>query len=531
MRALVRALGALWLTVTLTFALACGSNRSSGFDDGGAGDGSGGKLDARVDSGADGMTIHLFEASDSEAAACVGLQCQITCASTAISGKVYDPAGLIGLYNVYVYVPNAPLAPIPTGPVCTACQAPASGAPIVSATTAADGTFTITGAPDGANIPVVLQLGKWRRHLTIPKVTACANNAPVDGFFRLPRKQGEGSPDDNIPLIAYTTGCDGAECFFNTRVGIDISEFTDPTGTGRVHIYKGSDDGQSFPGGAGTAMTLWSSPGEMMKYDIIFDACECSPLDRGGAGSTDIGYMNFLNYLDMGGRAFTTHYFYNFFASPAECGGGFGFCDGQGALPTIGTWEAPNPGVAFAPAGNCPKDPTIPANAGGPGSCMSIDTTIPKGMSFADWYSYNNPMLLVGGGEAHGYLGLMDLREDMGTLDPALVAAGTATPWLYAGNLSGVYNSYYLSVNTPVGTDATTQCGRAVFSDVHVAGSGGGLGTGETVPAGAFPSYCAMNPNAANHAPDELALEFLFFDLSSCVQDDKMPPPPPPPVK
>jgi hypothetical protein len=110
-----------------------------------------------------------------------------------------------------------------------------------------------------------------------------------------------------------------------------------------------------------------------------------------------------------------------------------------------------------------------------------------------------------------------------------MVAAGTATPWLYAGNLAGSYDAYYLSVNTPVGTDPTTQCGRAVFSDVHVAGSGGPLGTGETVAAGAFPNYCATDPNSANHAPDELALEFLFFDLSSCVQNDNKPPPPPPP--
>ena len=60
------------------------------------------------------------------------------------------------------------------------------------------------------------------------------------------------------------------------------------------------------------------------------------------------------------------------------------------------------------------------------------------------------------------------------------------------------------------------QCGRAVFSDVHLSGSFGG---------GSFPSYCTSN----GHDVDEQALEFLFFDLSSCVQDDKSNPIQPPP--
>ena len=40
---------------------------------------------------------------------------------------------------------------------CTQCQAPASGNPIVSTSTAADGTFTLSHVPSGTNIPIVLQ--------------------------------------------------------------------------------------------------------------------------------------------------------------------------------------------------------------------------------------------------------------------------------------------------------------------------------------------------------------------------------------
>ncbi len=507
----ILAILALGAPVALTGLIGCsgGGSANGGFDSG-APDGTltdTGHPDVKVDSG-DSMMLHLGEASDHE---CTGLECQQNCATTTIEGKVYDPAGINPLYNVYVYVPNAPLDKLPDGPVCKQCQAPASGNPIADDTTKFDGTFKIQNAPEGKDIPVVLQLGKWRRHLTIPNVNKCSANTMPDGFFRLPKKQHETSMDDNIPLIAFTTGCDTAECFFSGRVGIEQSEFTGPTGTGRVHIYKGHDDGQTFPGGAGSATTLWATASEMMKYDIIFDACECSTYDRGGAGSTDVGYKNFLNYLNAGGRAFTTHYFYNFFADEAQCGGYDGTCQGQTPLPTVGAWEK-NQGLPFAPASDCPK------NLGLGGSCLNIDNTTPKGMAFADWYFANNTKLKSGGGEKYGFVGLTDLRNDMGQLSSSLVAAGTATPWLFAGKLSTSYDAYYFSFNTPVGTNPTTQCGRAIFSDVHL----------DSSPAGSFPSYCPMDPNSNSHAPNELALEFLFFDLSSCVQNDKMPPPPPP---
>ncbi len=167
-----------------------------------------------------------------------------------------------------------------------------------------------------------MQLGKWRRHLTISNVAAGVAQPAADTHFRFPQKQHETSPDDNIPLIAMTTGCDGAECFFLGRIGIDKSEFTDGvTGTGRVRVYISAQRLRRHVSRRRprSSTTLFSGAGEMAKYDIIFDACECSTYDRGGAGTT--GYTNFLDYLNIGGRAFTTHYYYNYFADSTQCFG------------------------------------------------------------------------------------------------------------------------------------------------------------------------------------------------------------------
>lgn len=246
---------------------------------------------------------------------CINLECQQHNRGTRITGVVYDPKGTVPLYNVFVYVPNAPLAPIATGPVCTACQAPASGSPLVTATTDETGQFTLENVPDGDDIPLVMQVGKWRRHVTLPHVEIAqtssfntkvdVHDSTAETLMRLPSKQSEGSPDDNLPLIAVTTGgCDYGECFLLNTIGIDPQEF----GVGgRVHIYDGVGGETAYPHTYGTSLTdLFDQPATLAQYDTVFVSCECSTYDRGS------GYANIRDYLNSGGRFFGTHYAYNF---------------------------------------------------------------------------------------------------------------------------------------------------------------------------------------------------------------------------
>jgi len=86
---------------------------------------------------------------------------------------VYAPNGVDPLPNVLVYIPNGPVAAFPEGVACEQCTASVSGDPLVSAATDTFGNFTLSNAPVGSNIPLVIQTGRWRRQTVIPKVASC----------------------------------------------------------------------------------------------------------------------------------------------------------------------------------------------------------------------------------------------------------------------------------------------------------------------------------------------------------------------
>jgi len=436
----------------------------------------------------------LGDAGQPEAdAGCENLECQISACDggdgTTISGTVYDPPARSGLYNVFVYVPNKPLEAILDGPTCDICQARASGKPIASSLTDANGHFRITHAPSGNNIPLVMQLGKWRRKIFLPAVAPCTDNAldPVADKekTRLPRKEAEfGEKNNHIPKIAFTTGCDMAQCFLLDRIGIDVNEFSGPGGSGRVHVYggQGYSDSMYGPPNMGDAYALWGNASTLAKYDIVMSSCECNAYARDAQGP---GYANLKTYLDGGGRVFATHFQYNFFASDAQCAlgsGNNGTCKGPSAFNNVADWS-----------GEAPSSDTD----------YLIDTSFPKGKAFADWLDNVTPV----NKKNYGHIALIDTRINLKS--PVV----PTSRWIYTQNAP-----YYVSFNTPVGVPPANQCGRAVFSGAHVAGS--------YYAQTGFPQFCGTNP-WVDHSANEEAMEFLFFDLSSCVQDDTKPPPDP----
>src|SRR5687768_15525631 len=161
--------------------------------------------------------------SGTEIPPCQGLSCSIVdCAAkglpaTSISGKVFAPNGTLALYGVTVYVPSSDPGPLRAGVQCDRCSGELQGGAIAVATTDETGAFKIENVPATANVPLVVQVGKWRRQLTLPNVAACQNLTVDEQQTRLPRNQSEG----DIPLIAITTGRrDALECLVR-KLGVD----------------------------------------------------------------------------------------------------------------------------------------------------------------------------------------------------------------------------------------------------------------------------------------------------------------------
>jgi hypothetical protein len=285
----------------------------------------------------------------------------------------------------------------------------------------------------------------------------------------LPKNAGEG----DMPNIAITTGnFDSLECLIR-KLGVSDSEITNGGGTGHVQLYagNGSDRFQpGFGGGTGTMQTatsLWSSLANLKKYDIVIFSCEGDwPSNIDAASVSPAALQAVYDYANAGGRLFASHwhnYWLEFAPQP---------------WPTIAQFM-PNQGDG------------VPGNI-----TADVNQAFDKGPHFAQW------LLNV---QASTTLGKLPITEAKNTCTGVDTTKADEWVTLDPADGTGVQD---LQFTTPNDQPADQRCGKVVFSDMHVSGSG------HSDPgAPGYPSQC----DTGGLTPQEKALAFIFFDIASCV--------------
>jgi len=229
----------------------------------------------------------------------------------------------------------------------------------------------------------------------------------------------------------------------------------------------------------------------------VFLACEGDTMDPdenvdgggggyggGSANVTKAGKQAMHDWLDEGGKVFATHFHYTWFKN------------GPPDFQSVATWLGSSVG-----SGTCTN--------------CTIDTTLQSGKDFQAWLT--SVGALTGSG-----ITLTGVADSVSAVNPA-----TTSRWIYgnSGFTTGAMDTKYMSFETPIGGApidggeglGKQYCGKAVFTDLHAGGA----------PSGNIPGKCM----AADLTAQEKALEFLIFNLASCVSDESKPmviPPPPP---
>jgi hypothetical protein len=430
-----------------------------------------------------------FDATPESSVRCKNLECQIKdCiddpAGTRVVGRVYDPSGTRPVFNAVVYVPNEPLAPLEQGASCDRCDRAHSGAPLRITRTDAAGRFELDNIPAGEGIPLVVQIGKWRRSVVLSEAPLCTETT-FD--IRLPRNRSEG----DIPRIAIATGAEDPLPCLLRKMGLDDGEVGVAGTDARIHLYRGGgyDDGD---GGAphatsaslsnGTALpsaeSLWNDGAALAKYDAVLLACE-GALNDDAQHKSPAAKQALYDYAKAGGRVLATHYHHTFFSGspdPAPRG--------------VAAWSE-----RTGPAAGDPRSTAVDTDVSG---------AFPKAVALSAFLGTQSA--LTDGGK----LSVIDARHEVDGADAGALA------WISVANPSypAAPAVQHLTFGAPIGARADQLCGRVAFTNLHVGPSAEpGVADDATKP---FPESCKTHDLTAQ----QKALEFALFDLLSCVQDD-----------
>jgi hypothetical protein len=498
--------------------------------------------------------------------ACSGSLCNTvptscgTPTATKLTGTVRTPGfnnsgtwvNRLPVPNALVYIPAEPTTPLPTlfegvqagNPAsCGRCEDEALVADGQSVLAAAvsdfKGEFTLEGRiPVGTAFELVIKVGKWRRVIQVPAgvAQACTSQPLALDYTRLPAFTNDGLSGTHLPKIAISTGAvDEMECVFRA-IGMAETEFTVPSGGGRIHMYRATGSGgnganggarmrQSAPGCTGTwnppgpnnngtqctannnagcspvmqpgcsgtvytditvdDSALYNTPTTLDDYDLVVWDCEGNEAFEGNTARANIE-----SYVNAGGRMFASHFSYT-------------WVEGNGTLDASADWGASgsvDDAIGFI---------SLPS-----GSTQRTRANAVKSPLFRDWLDWQGALTGTTAGmltnPATPQFPIEDARDRAG----ANVGAST-DEWVY--RLSGANpRVQQLSFNTPYGAAENLICGRVAYSGFHVSD------TDNNDSNDYFPGVCDNGELSAQ----EKILAFMLFDLATCVSTGDPPTPP-----
>ena len=381
-----------------------------------------------------------------------------TCAdTTGIAGRVFAPNGLDPVPKATVFVPAGAIKDFPAQVSCDLCND--IGAAIASTQTGVDGFFQLTGIPPGKGIPVVIQLGRFRRVVTVDvepcNIVILPTDAAVKGT-RLPKKNAEFSPHDSVPKIAVATGdYDQIECVLK-RMGINQIDLFNDRG------------GIETPPTLGALSTLLGDRNKLLGYNILVVNCTNNEFESLVANPTI--RQNLAAFVGMGGRLYATDWAY----------------DSIEQIPEFA------PFMCFVPQNGAALMCSQP-----PQQATSADTNT----SYDVLASIKDPDLAAWLKQFPNVIQNNQVQVDFSFV----IINGVATNQMQYPSTTWVEGKTPMGVKPMTVTFDYNSCGRVHYS------------TYNTEPNGVVPDNMRYPNCKPTFSPQERILEYLVFQIAACV--------------
>lgn len=274
---------------------------------------------------------------------------------TTLAGRVMFPNGTLPVAAAQVLIPAGAADAIPASGSCGECID--SGLLLAHTETAADGTFELTGVPEGAR-ELVIRKGKFQRVVPVD-IVACTRNEVSDEEARLPRDASEG----RIPRIAVISGqYDHMEDVLG-RLGLARSAVT-------------VLDGGAEAGGGTEARAFMRDAGRLGDFDIVFVNCGNELTDY---VAVEGGIRDAVRtFLEGGGRLFVTDWAYDLIES---IGPAYVDFNGSGSGSTVEAVDIAQVGEDIPMVTGRVHDEGLREWLGVTGSLLGADTVDIRGMA------------------------------------------------------------------------------------------------------------------------------------------------------